>query len=77
MGTEVFRFVAIRPPQEPDGTGDSQQTVIDLTLPKSAFFDALRRLRGSGVRADVLGEVAKFEASLNELLDTIKKNTGL
>jgi hypothetical protein len=64
MGTEVFRFVTVRPPQEPGGTGDTPQPVIDLTLPESAFFNALRRLRGSGTRADVLSEVAKFEASV-------------
>ena len=63
MGTEVFRYVTIRPPQERDEAGNGSPAVIDLALPESAFYDALRRLRVSGTRSSVLGEVAKFEAS--------------
>jgi len=70
MSIEVFRFVTIRPPQDPEDSGS--QAIIDLELPKSAFFDSLRRLRASASRESVLGAVTKFETT-SEFIDSPRK----
>jgi hypothetical protein len=62
MSSEVFRFVTIRPPQE-SGDGSTSTAVIDLGLPKNAFFESLRELRVSGTRDSMLGAVRKFETT--------------
>jgi hypothetical protein len=62
MSTEVFRFVTIRPPQEP-ADGDESLNIIDLQLSDNAFFEKLRELRLSSTREAMQDAVMSFETT--------------
>jgi hypothetical protein len=59
MSTEIFRFVTIRPPQQVD-TLDSSDSAADQGLSRSPFIESLRKLRGNGSRASIVGAAAKL-----------------
>ena len=61
MGSEIFRFVTVRPPRALD-TGNPP-TSIDLEDPKSELTAQLRKKRPTGTRAEMIAIGAKFIGS--------------
>jgi hypothetical protein len=60
-GAEIFRFVAIRPPQQIDPK--RPPATIDLAVFESSLVEQLRKERESGGRAAIVGIAVKFTAS--------------
>ncbi|HZM76373.1 MAG TPA: hypothetical protein VFC19_11630 [Candidatus Limnocylindrales bacterium] len=60
MGSEVFRFVTVRPPQEVDSLKASTDASIDLGVFLTPFADTLRALRGDGDRVDMISTATAF-----------------
>ena len=61
MGTEIFRFVTIRPPQQLDPK--QPPASIDLNVPGSELAGELRRARAGGARGPMVDVAVKFTAS--------------
>jgi hypothetical protein len=60
-GIEIFRFVAIRPPQQIDPK--RPPATIDLAVSKSSLVEQLRKQRLTGGRAAMLDIAARFTPS--------------
>lgn len=67
-GTEVFRFVTICPPRQPDPK--QPPVVIDLAFDKSTFAAQLRNQRSPGGREGMMDIAVKFVASTDFITST-------
>lgn len=61
MGSEIFRFVTVRPPRQV--SADAPPASIDLSVSKSTLAANLRSRRPTGGRADMTGIADKFVGS--------------
>jgi len=63
MGSEVFRFVTVHPPQEVPSLQAATATTIDLGISTTPFTDSLRTLRSAGSRAGMIEAATTFVGS--------------
>lgn len=63
MGSEVFRFVTVHPPQEVASLQAAVATTIDLGITTTPFANTLRTLRGDGSRGGMIDAATALVAS--------------
>lgn len=63
MGSEVFRFVTVHPPQQVASLRAAAATTVDLGLSATPFADNLRTLRSAGSREGMVDAAEAFVAS--------------
>ena len=63
MGSEIFRFVTVRPPHEVASVQAAAAATIELGITATEFADSLRALRATGSRARMVEAAAAFVAS--------------
>lgn len=63
MGSEIFRFVTVHPPQEVASLQAAAATTIDLGISPTKFADSLRELKLTGSRARMEAAASDFIAS--------------
>jgi hypothetical protein len=64
MGSEVFRFVTVHPPQEVADPTAAVDTTVDLGLAPTPLIDALRAMRLNGARDAMIEASAAYVASV-------------
>ena len=63
MGSEVFRFVTVHPPQEVASPQAAADVTIDLGLAPTPLMDALRAMRLTGARNSMIEAATAFVGS--------------
>jgi hypothetical protein len=63
MGSEVFRFVTVHPPQEAANPQASAAAAVDLGITSTPFIDSLRAMRAAGARLSMIEAATAFVAS--------------